>query len=861
MAKVNVKQLLVDKGERYAVYGAGVLTLLLLVLGIMRASDKPLPNEKTPEEFISEVEIATNQVSSGMNKQAEKPDLGVELGTDGWRRPVTAAAATRLYFDPNAPPDNRRINPVVLRPTEIEAAFMPAKIWAYDIIDAPDGTQQIAVYAHKLAKGDVDDKEKKRQFLDDLQKRGRYRPPPKAKQPAGGALGFPGGMTGGPLGIPGGMAGGAPRGPSGGMGMIGTGPGGMLGMPPSGALGMGPSGGVFGASGGMPPTGMGGKPGMPTGGVSGPGMSASGMRPGYGTGFAPIETGERMGVEYVPLDPDKLEGKRLALTIYPQRLVVVHAAFPYKAQIKEIQNALRLDKEADVFTTPDAAPQFRGFVVERQVLLPDGRVDAPWKVLDVETNYRETIFPRKFGDKDEDPGMQYVMLNDDHELTMPLPLLLSGKYPDIGLNSIITTVQRLSAQKKPAIQHKPSQLKGEGNVFRKTQASPVGGMGQPPTNEAGFPSLTFKPKAGTGNESEMGKDGTSQTVAYNDLPDSVLVRFLDNDIAPGRLYQYRVRIKMQNPNWAGKKDEKGKFEKAQKIELVSRPSDAEVEIIEGPPVQMGSGVIADVKLEGNRVLVRSDNHDLRTGQKVIFATSGATATAWPVEVIEANVFAVPAAANNSCKTGANWAYAVSVPQEDFLFAVDPPVDAKGKPAIAMKPGEAMLQVQRWLPMATVGNYKEPVADWVVADVLAKRGHHLGGKQFVSLPIWDSLYNRYILREPAPEKAPKIKGQPRRGVEMDPTKPGPSYVVVEVKGGLSEERTPSKIISDESAAEVLLLDESGNLQVRSSASDRADTGRAKREEAWREWVDKTDKETEKIAPTPMPKGGKGPDYDK
>jgi hypothetical protein len=385
------------------------------------------------------------------------------------------------------------------------------------------------------------------------------------------------------------------------------------------------------------------------------------------------------------------------------------------------------------------------------------------------------------------------MLHEDHELTMPLPLLLSGKYPDVGLPSILSTVQKLVALKKPPVQHKSSQLKGEGNVFKRTQGSSVGSYGQPSSGETGFPLIKGKAGMGSGSDTETTKDGTSQSVVFNELPDAVLVRFIDNDIAPGRLYQYRVRMKMQNPNWAGKKDEKGKFEKPQKFELVSRPSDAELEIIEGPPVEL------------------------------------------PLQ------------------------RAVSVPREDFLFAVDPPVEAKDskepkKPTIALKQGEGLLQVQRWLPMATVGNYKEPVADWIVADVVAKRGHYLGGKQFVTLPIWDSLYNKYILREPAPDKAPKnSKGQPRRGVEMDPTRPGPTFVVVDVKGGTSEERTTTRIISDESAAEVLLLDESGQLQVRSSLVDRLDADRAKREEAWRLWVEKTDKETDKVAPATAPKG--------
>jgi hypothetical protein len=603
---------------------------------------------------------------------------------------------------------------------------------------------------------------------------------------------------------------------------------------------------------------------MPPGGIGGsaapPPLGNPGMGPG---GYAPIETGERLGVEYVPLDPEKLEGKRLALTIYPQRMVVVHAAFPYKAQVEEIQKALRIekDKASEVFNLvtnddpPVRGPYFRGFVVERQILLPDGTVDVPWQPLDAEGNYRSTIFPRKVGDKEDDPSMAYVMLGEEHELDMPLPLLLSGGFPAVQLPGIKATIQKLSTLNKPPAQPKsPSKLLGEGSIWGNKKASQAASWGNTGLIGKG------KGSSATGDKE---KD-PSGNVAVNDLPDSILVRILDNDIVPGRLYQYRIRLKMQNPNWAGKKDEKGKYEKPQKFDLVSRPSDAEVELIEGLPVQMRAGTISQVQV-ANAVVIKSDSHNLRTGDSVLISGVGGMTSAngvWTVTKIDDNTFSIPASPNAAYTGGGSWTYIVSVPREDFLFAIDPPLDPTSKDnkktTITLKSGEALLQVQRWLPMATIGNYKEPVADWVVADIMVKRGHYLGGKQFVTLPIWDSLYNRYILREQAADKLFRGKGQPKRGVEMDPTKPGPTFVVVEVKGGYAAEQTPRMRISDESACEVLLLDESGNLQVRSSVLDRLDPERNKREETWKQWVDKTEKES---PGSDAPPKSKGTDFDK
>ena len=281
----------------------------------------------------------------------------------------------------------------------------------------------------------------------------------------------------------------------------------------------------------------------------------------------------------------------------------------------------------------------------------------------------------------------------------------------------------------------------------------------------------------------------NQPALAADMPDCVLVRVIDNDIVPGRQYRYRIKLRMVNPNWVGEKADKGVPEKKVKYDLVSRPSDADVEIIESR----------------------------------FFELAGA----------------------------------VSIPREDFLFAADPVSDPK-KILADTKPGQGLLQYQRWLPFASVGSYKEPVADWIVADVVVKRGTRVGGKQFVNLPIWSSEYNRYILREVPAEKNSKSK-EPRRGVVMDPTVPGPEFVVVDIEGGKLDARVGLKSIVDESACEVLLLDENGSLSVRSSYFDRADRDRAKREESWRQWVEKTDKETtDVVAPkTPM---GKGPKFE-
>jgi hypothetical protein len=796
MAKVNFKSLIVEKGERYAVYAAGGLMLLLMVVGILNMSDSGLPDGKSPQEYVSGVDSAANKISSDINGSAQQVPLPDWAKTAYSPTAVRGNPAANLFFDPVAPPDKGRINPTVLKVREIQADFHHVKILAYDIRETESGGKEIAVLKSRAK--EASSKEDRTAFTEELRKRGlRAGFKPRPQNPMNGA-----GFMGGPAGA--------------------LGPMGAMGGPPGlGRLGA-PPGGMNGNFAGNP---MGGNPRPPEG-------MPGGMR-GTG-GYAPIETGERMEVKYVPLEEESLEGNRPAWTIYPQRLVVVHASFPYKEQLEEIRQALRLQSPEQVFTEPDAAPQFRGFLIQRRVLYPDGREDVPWSFLDVDANYRETIFPRKYGDEEDNPDLRYVMLPDEFELAMPLPYILTdpakdkkkkgpeetvntdryGKYKPIHLPTIVATVNNQKALNKPPVQQKaPSQLKGKGNIFKRTQGNTtVATSGQPLPGDAGFVGM---PKVNKKGMTTIETKEDAGQAMFKDVPDDILLRVLDNDIVPGRLYQYRIKVLMTNPNWVGEKDEKGVPEKAAKAKLVSRPSDADRMLL--------GASLADKEVIAQR-----------------FKLAG-------VEL-----------ERNLDEVGTPWCEmktTVSVPREEFLYAVDPPATKTGaRPEL--KPGEGMLQIQRWLPAANVGSYKEPVADWVVADVLARRGHYLGGKQLVNLPLWSSEYNKYVVREAPADKAPAKGKGPVHGVSMDPTKPGPSYVVVDVRGGTLEEKLASRTLTEETAGEVLLLDESGNLVVYSAADDRGDQGRARREGAWQQWVKKTEADTPQAATTPM---NKGPNY--
>jgi hypothetical protein len=75
--------------------------------------------------------------------------------------------------------------------------------------------------------------------------------------------------------------------------------------------------------------------------------------------------------------------------------------------------------------------------------------------------------------------------------------------------------------------------------------------------------------------SDLGVPGSPALTVLPEM-EHMLIRFLDVDIRPGNTYQYRLRVKMKNPNY-GSKD-------------VARPDDAKKQTLEGPWVMIAAQV-------------------------------------------------------------------------------------------------------------------------------------------------------------------------------------------------------------------------------------------------------------------------------
>jgi hypothetical protein len=376
------------------------------------------------------------------------------------------------------------------------------------------------------------------------------------------------------------------------------------------------------------------------------------------------------------------------------------------------------------------------------------------------------------------------MLHEDHMLVMPLPQEMpgSGKYPDHKrLKSIMDSIEKQRKLDPKNTQYSPpkSRFTGGDNPFSR-DAAPAANLYNP-GGEMG----TLFPGFGKGKGTSDSKFTPAAPQSY-EPPEHVYVRVYDAEVQDGRVYEYRVRVRLKNPNF-GKK------------EAVSKASDADNE--ELPP---------------------QEDH-------------------W---------FVIP--------------QKVSVPQAGYHYVVEytPPKEKEVRPYPTPREGQAVIQFQRWYEYLDLpGNLKEPIGDWVQAEMLATRGMFVSGKAFAPLPFWSSIENAFILREIPGEKTPKGK-DPRKGAIIEPIRPK-SLLAVDVAGGKirhrmqpnpGERTNRGPVVDDEAASEVLFLYPDGSMELRTSARDKADADRKEREEHFKKWVKETDDRT-KANPT----NPKGPDF--
>jgi hypothetical protein len=336
---------------------------------------------------------------------------------------------------------------------------------------------------------------------------------------------------------------------------------------------------LLSGSGGM----RGGRPGGDIRGGGLPGLTPPGEMPGG--------VGEKRDLKPVTISINDLKpDTHLAEVVRPLRVAVIAASFPYKKQIEEFQAKLNLRSPGEVLgeaaaeTSPDKQqiPAFRflGVEVQRRELGLDDKPLEPFKPVDLNGSYRPLIYLNGKRFEPDDPKFAPILFYGlvmpkllqfrEHELNTARPgegmafpprgektpeMAKEGPregrdlYPDVEsrLEKIKTTLNSL--KEKPEAAAAPSQFKTDDfDAFTPKQDTIDAKTGEI-RGESNFGGLK---RRGSGGEGDA--PGPLGTEASIEVPEYCLVRVVDVTVKPGRSYEYRLRVRMANPNYKRSKD-------------------------------------------------------------------------------------------------------------------------------------------------------------------------------------------------------------------------------------------------------------------------------------------------------------------
>jgi hypothetical protein len=289
----------------------------------------------------------------------------------------------------------------------------------------------------------------------------------------------------------------------------------------------------MGMQGGM----MSGMPGM-MGGRGGMGMQG-GM-----PGMMGMPGGQQTTVHMTYMDVDKVEaqGAHLAEKMFPIRMVMVTASFPLKQQLDEFRRAMKKKSLNELVNMPDLVFDFHGLDIERRVYDISGKFVKDWEnhtapLTDMFTTLMAAVPEPQQDDEKlfKFPGV----MNDG--LAMALPMLAHGKYPDMVPREVDKAIKDLEDKYKdktpPVVTafQKKAQKKGV-DAFNLRPFSETDDQQQPEKKPETNPMKPENPSA-----AEEGPEP--------EIPEHCLVRFMDLAVEPGYTYEYRVKVKMANPNY------------------------------------------------------------------------------------------------------------------------------------------------------------------------------------------------------------------------------------------------------------------------------------------------------------------------
>jgi hypothetical protein len=288
------------------------------------------------------------------------------------------------------------------------------------------------------------------------------------------------------------------------------------------------------------------------------------IRPGGGVGPAVPGGVPGVGAEAGPTTEYRLDwvdatkipaNAEPATTITPVRMAVVSGSFPYRQQLEVFRAAMRKESIAELAKEGDGEllPRFLRFQVERRTLEAGDKVKEDWRPLNIEADFKPVLGTSLGTEKDPAEVRRVIFPG----LVMFRPALAVGTYPD-NTPGLITKALRVLNEKGG----KNTEAKVLSPLARK-----IAGEGLDVFSDVSTPDQEkAKPKPAPEERARDTKEAEPL------IPDHCLVRFIDVTVKPGYTYEYRVMIRVANPNF-GKKTEVAWPALAEQRELASPWSD------------------------------------------------------------------------------------------------------------------------------------------------------------------------------------------------------------------------------------------------------------------------------------------------
>ena len=249
------------------------------------------------------------------------------------------------------------------------------------------------------------------------------------------------------------------------------------------------------------------------------------------------------------------------------RFVSIRAIFPLKKQVEQLKTALNLDSPVE------AAQQlvFWDFELERQTAVAGANPwSGPWEKVDIA--YALDLLGRT--DFDVDVVDERFR---DSVFTMPLPYRISGNWgsPENSwlvshpsIKQVLTTEQQLEQERRntaliEAAETQKAAVKTKGG-FGPIQHDTKGLARQATQNSAMRDSFMERMKEMEGADAP-GADGAAPPNPYGnsgyqtqgafglakvtEISELLLFRFIDFSVVPGNAYRYKIKLKIENPNF------------------------------------------------------------------------------------------------------------------------------------------------------------------------------------------------------------------------------------------------------------------------------------------------------------------------